>query len=498
MIYKIKKYISHIIVWIIVGLICTIFADRYTSYLNIGMGLGVGVTCMGIMVKTVTEYDISRSAKKVVDIVVIYSICTCTIFLSGIYYTNNFDITDNLAKVVSIVYLCELMSVYAYIIRVNVQKQIKLNILFISIILTGIYSNMYVNIASVRSTILITLYMVIICNLCIKIYKEYSMEFINYSTYFAGFILTRMFESIYIMVFGINQTMFIYLLLLRFIQIYYLLKCTVYSGVKQELVENNNLEVLEEEENRHNKISCVIANLSHELKTPINVIMSALEIINIEKKTDNNLKKEVVFIRKECAVIMDMVQMIVDIQRIHDEKDSNSIKKYNVVELIENITDAFNYEYGKGKIIFDTREEEICVRVNKSLVQQAIMGILHTIICINSESSIDIYIEKKGQNKFKVLIYNSSIVEIIEIVEHINNKVHMDYTESNMIYILSVQLLMETLEAYGGSIVFKKCGSGQVMEIIMLTDKDELKETSVISEWNIDELREGIKIKYLA
>ena len=70
--YKIKEYIRHIIIWMIVGLICTVFAERYASYLNIGLGLGVGIVCMSISVKIANKYNISDSAKKIVDIIIMY------------------------------------------------------------------------------------------------------------------------------------------------------------------------------------------------------------------------------------------------------------------------------------------------------------------------------------------------------------------------------------------------------------------------------------------
>ena len=402
-------------------------------------------------------------------------------------------------KILSIIYLVETISLYIYIIKQNTEedRKKKIKLLFIGKIVAGIYINVYINIPSVRSVILISICIIILYKFYLGIYTLYLEGFRNYNTYFICFILARIIENIYVVVVGVNSIVLMHLLLIRFIQVYYLFRCTMYSDSHGN-IDNvvGKLNLVDGEIN--SRVSYIIANLSHELKTPINVIISALEIINLEKKVDIGVSQEIGFIKKECAIIMDMVQMIVNIQKIHDDQDNSGIRKYNIVELIENITDAFNYEYEKGKIIFDTYEEEICVNVNKSLVQQAIMGIIHTVICINPASAIDIHIETRGISTLSILIYNSQIGYIKQIVSHIINKIPMNYKDNNMIHILTVQVLLETIKTYGGTIIFEQGDFGESMGIVMPIDRDKSKQTSKISEWNIDELREGIKMKYLA
>ncbi len=501
MLFKIKEYVKHIVIWLIIGCICRIFAEKYTSYLNIGMGLGLGIICMGIVTKIDNSYGISNKAKHIVDVLVMYSVIITSILLLWICQRRDMcirynDIFDE------VVYICliKLVLIMAYILISEVVLKEVLN--KYRILISGIFiitcAQLYVDSIIYRNMSLIYVSMVISIILCGYIWKKYKKEFYKCYRYFCYFILTRMVENLYVLVSDINEKTLVCIMFFRFVEIYYLLQYTTHSAEDSNSYRDyDTLSFFDTPNNSEYKISCIIANLSHELKTPINVIVSALEIINIENNMDTKVEEEIHVVKKECAVIMDMVQTIADIQKAHDSHDNPNIKKYNIVELVENISDAFNYEYQKGKIIFDTYQEEICVYVNKSLVQQAIMGILHTSLYMDIQSNINICINRKNESHFEIVIASGQIIYIRDIIYDITNKIPIDSNKDNMLHVLSVQLLLEVVRVYKSSIKFKQYAGEQAIAIIMPIDKDESRQVAGISEWDIDELRENIKMKYI-
>ena len=104
-------------------------------------------------------------------------------------------------------------------------------------------------------------------------------------------------------------------------------------------------------------------NISHEFKTPVNVIYSAMQMQ--EKYIDDgNLvgcRKYTSSIRQNCFRLIKLINNILDINKIESGYYSPTKKIVNIVEKVEDITKSIiDYASFKGiEVIFDTVEEEI-------------------------------------------------------------------------------------------------------------------------------------------
>ena len=501
MIFKIKGDIKHILMCIVACYICYVFAGRYTSYLNMGIGLGIGITYMVISIKISDEYDVSKKGKEMIDMTVIHSGIICIIFLAGIYCVQEGLITPvQEMKIWGIIYSIEIIVIYEYTIfsKIISKQLLDKRVIFTEIIYGIVYGGLYSVTLIFKNAILISIFIVMSIIVYYNIWKEYTDEFCDNSNYFIYFIVAKIVESIYISVCNIDNISLMFWLMFRFIQTYYLARCTVFNGIEKSIYrEYGVVGFLDKKISKQNKPSHIIANLSHELKTPINVIRSAVEIISLDKNEDLILSKDIKEIKNECAVIMDMVQMIIDIQKANDSKQNTNIQRYNIVEILENISCAFNSEYGKGKIIFDTYEEEVCVSLNKFLLQDAIMGVLNIIIGMDSDCNVNVSIDRQGERKIGISIYHSQVSYIKSIVSNLNSKLFLDSPENNIIHILGVQVLLEVIKSYGGQVMFREFENSYNMVIIVEEDTNELTEIYKINEWDIMELRESIKLKYV-
>ena len=503
MIYKIREDIRHVIIWIVICFISGIFAERYASYLNIGTGLAIGIICISITIKAAGKYDISQKAKQMIDAIVIYSIGACIILLAELYFVQNYFIKNiSSLEIWSIIYSLELIVICAYmLLRKAMLKNVCNNkVEFIKMMIIVTYCIFYTKVLIHKSRLLTIMLIVMTIMLNMNIWKNYIRKVYVQNDYFKHIVIARAVESIYVLTSDIDNNIFIFWFLFRMIGIYYLIRYMVYNKEEKDISKyNESIKVIDskvDKQDKESNASYIIANLSHELKTPINVIRSAVEIMDLNKASNEKIITEIDTIKKECSMIMDMVQLIVDIEKVHDIKETIQCKRYNIVQVVENVTDAFNYEYGIGKIIFDTCEEEVYVYVNKNIIQQAIMAILHTIICNQVYSEIQINIESK-QEEVEILISDGGIQYIEEIVIKIYNKGFLDYEKDNMIHILSVQLLIESINAYKGIVKFDNRENNRVMLIILPTVKTDNDKISSVGEWNVTELRENIRLKYL-
>ncbi|WP_294401664.1 sensor histidine kinase KdpD [uncultured Clostridium sp.] len=122
------------------------------------------------------------------------------------------------------------------------------------------------------------------------------------------------------------------------------------------------------------------ANISHELKTPINVISSALQLNNIFIR-ENNIQavdKNRKIIMHNCLRLIRTINNFIDSNKISEGYMTPDMKIYNIVEIVENTALACNkyIEIFNNTLIFDSEEEEIYVKCDKDLITRIILNLL--------------------------------------------------------------------------------------------------------------------------
>ena len=126
------------------------------------------------------------------------------------------------------------------------------------------------------------------------------------------------------------------------------------------------------------------ANLSHELRTPINVIFSAEQMIGHLSKnekikwSDENLGKYRRIIKQNCFRLIRMVSNLIDITKIDAGYFKIDMKNCDIVKIIEDITlsVAEYIESRKIELIFDTEIEEKVIACDPDKIERIILNLL--------------------------------------------------------------------------------------------------------------------------
>lgn len=128
------------------------------------------------------------------------------------------------------------------------------------------------------------------------------------------------------------------------------------------------------------------ANLSHELRTPINIIYSCIQLINTSKKNKANFAslydKYEKTLKQNCFRMLRLVNNLIDITKI----DSGFIKmdfiNYDIIKLTEDITmSVIPYVESKNiDIIFDTDCEELEIKCDPDKIERIILNLLSNAI----------------------------------------------------------------------------------------------------------------------
>lgn len=156
---------------------------------------------------------------------------------------------------------------------------------------------------------------------------------------------------------------------------------------KRKLEEAVQLEVVKNE---------FFSNISHEFRTPINILIGTMQLINknIEKNSLDieSLKKYVNYIKQNSYRLLRLVNNLIDISKmdigVYELRPSNQ----NIVSIIEDITlSVADYtKNNKINLIFDTNIEEIITCCDPDKIERIMLNLLSNAIKYTPE---DGYIE---------------------------------------------------------------------------------------------------------
>lgn len=144
-----------------------------------------------------------------------------------------------------------------------------------------------------------------------------------------------------------------------------------------------NTELLNESQELNKNITEFISDISHELKTPLNVIFAAIQVLAACKSCEDqkciDKRDEYLKIMKEnCYRLMKLINNLLDISKL----DSGFIKlnchNENVVSIVEDIAlSLVPYVESKGiELIFDTNVEEKIMAVDSDKMERIILNLL--------------------------------------------------------------------------------------------------------------------------
>ncbi|EGT3607227.1 HAMP domain-containing histidine kinase [Clostridium perfringens] len=165
-------------------------------------------------------------------------------------------------------------------------------------------------------------------------------------------------------------------------------------------------------------------NICHELRTPINVISSALQLnnLNIENKNLNSIERNNLVIKQNCLRLIRTINNFIDANKISEGQIETNIMVLNIVEVVENILDASAEYINKKKInfIFDPDFEEIFIAIDSEFLERIILNLL--------SNSVK-YGRKNGNIYVKIYFEGKDLIIMIE-----NDGIAISYDEQKYIF----------------------------------------------------------------
>ena len=229
-------------------------------------------------------------------------------------------------------------------------------------------------------------------------------------------------------------------------------------------------------------------NISHEFKTPLNIILGIVQLIDKNIELDNiskeNLIRHVDIMKQNSYRLLRLVNNLIDISRIDIGYYNLQPFNYNIVKVIEDITLSIA-EYVKHKkinLIFNTDVEEITLACDPDKIERVMLNLLSNAIKYTDDNG-DIYVSLNKVNEDVVVSVKDSGVGIP------NDKLELIFDrfgQANDILSrrcegsgIGLSIVKSIVEMHGGKIeVFSEIGKGS--EFVFNIPIKILEEENVI------------------
>ena len=249
-----------------------------------------------------------------------------------------------------------------------------------------------------------------------------------------------------------------------------------------------------------------LVNISHELKTPLNVIFATAQLFNMycnngsldEKK--NSIIKYIDSIKQNSYRLSKIINNIVDLSKIEAGFFKFNLSNNNIVEVVEEIVmSLINFTESKGiNIIFDTDIEEKIIACDPEKIERIVLNLVSNAIKFSNEGG-KIFVNIKDKNEFVEIsvrdngigIEDSNLGMIFERFKQVDKSLSRNAEGTG----IGLSLVKAIVELHGGSIsVESEVGKGSKFTVT-LPSKNVLHQNMIYSS-KMPNLNQSIQVEF--
>lgn len=243
------------------------------------------------------------------------------------------------------------------------------------------------------------------------------------------------------------------------------------------------------ESNEVNRLkSYFISNITHELRTPITVITSVMQLTKSNKHDEDFILKvnNAKIIDDNCNRLLRLINNIIDIDKYTYGNMTLNLEKVNIVELSESVVVSIlpYVETRNLEVIFDTTEEEIIMNIDCDKIERVLLNLLSNAIKFSKkEGTIKVNLIKNN-DILRIEVEDNGIGIKDDNLHKIFDKfVQLDssMTRKNEGSGIGLSIVKSFVELHNGNIsVESKINEGSIFKVDLpiVTEEIEYKEYS--------------------
>lgn len=221
------------------------------------------------------------------------------------------------------------------------------------------------------------------------------------------------------------------------------------------------------------------ANISHEFRTPLNVILGTIQLIDVyhkdSEKTCEHFHKITRFMgamKQNCYRLLRLINNLIDITRIDSGFMQIQLENHNVVDVVEKATlSVVDYIESKSvALIFDTDVEEKIIACDADKIERVVLNLLSNALkytkpggtiwvnVFDQENQVQISVKDTG-----IGIPEEKLKSIFERFSQVNSSLTRDNEGSG----IGLSLVKSLIEMHGGKVEAKSV-LGEGSEFLIL------------------------------
>lgn len=263
-----------------------------------------------------------------------------------------------------------------------------------------------------------------------------------------------------------------------------------------------NIELLKESREFNKLITEFFSNISHELKTLLNIIFSSIQLLALQdsNKSMQNKDRYLSIMKQNCYRLMRLINNLLDITRADSGFLTPHMKNDNIVSVIEDITmSVVTFADSKGiSLIFDTDCEEKIMAFDPDKLERIILNLLSNALKFtNSGGEILVNIMDKGD--YIVLSVKDTGIGIPEdkyqLIFQRFHQVDKTFTRNHEGSGIGLSLVKSFVEMHHGKVnVNSQLGKGS--EFVIELPVRMCNETYINKDYTNESIIERINIEF--
>jgi PAS domain S-box-containing protein len=236
------------------------------------------------------------------------------------------------------------------------------------------------------------------------------------------------------------------------------------------------------------------ANISHELRTPINVIFSTIQLLNINLSNmdlsysdKEKFKRHMMIMKQNSFRLIRLINNLIDVSRIDAGFFDLNLSNNNIISVVEDITLSI-VEYMENKdisLLFDTDAEEKYMACDPDLIERIMLNLISNAVkftdpggsvfvnIFDRESSVVISVKDTG-----IGISEEKLQSIFERFIQVDKSLTRNREGSG----IGLSLVKALIELHNGTIEVKSIpgeGSEFIVELPAMLVEDNNKEIDI-------------------
>ena len=175
----------------------------------------------------------------------------------------------------------------------------------------------------------------------------------------------------------------------------------IYITAKKQISIRNALKIEKIKKEQNDKLNelklSFFTSISHDIRTPLTLILGPLENIIKTEKKDTPLHSKLVMMQKNANMLLQLVNQVLDFRKIEKDKATLKVSKINLNEFILQSIGQFEGRANQKKItiLFISKSHKIELWADNNLLQKIIFNLLSNAIKFTKqEGQIEIHIEE--------------------------------------------------------------------------------------------------------